>query len=78
MPHPRLDGVVGSWHLYALVEEAIKRREIPAARTSRVDWKEGGVISPRREYRTGRGNSWLKLPSLIRVGCCGKGRLLRG
>jgi hypothetical protein len=61
--------VVSHWHklienfqtssleFYVSVEEAIKRREIPDTSTSRVDWKEGGVLSAKREYlRVSRGN----------------------
>src|SRR2546422_481658 len=35
---------------YASVEEAIKRRGIPDAKTTRVDWPEAGPFSPKREY----------------------------
>src|SRR5437899_9504599 len=35
---------------YTAVEQAIARREVPAAKLSRVDWREGGVLSARREY----------------------------
>lgn len=54
--------VVSHWHklftayhtssqdFYGLVEEAIRRREVPNARLSRVAWREGGVISAEREY----------------------------
>jgi hypothetical protein len=35
---------------YAAVELAIQTRQVPDARTSRVDWKEGGLLSARREY----------------------------
>lgn len=41
---------------YASVEAAIQKRELSAARTSRVQWFEGGVLSARREYlRVSRG-----------------------
>ena len=41
---------------YSAVESAIERREIPDTSTSRVDWKEGGLLSARREYlRVSRG-----------------------
>ncbi len=41
---------------YTAVEAAIKRREIPEVSISRVDWKEGGLLSARREYlRVSRG-----------------------
>lgn len=40
---------------YAAIEEAIRRREIPEARTSRVTFHEGGVLSAERIYlRVGR------------------------
>jgi hypothetical protein len=54
--------VISHWHhpienfqtspleFYAAVEEALRPREIPDISTSRVDWKEGGVLSARREY----------------------------
>lgn len=35
---------------YTAVEEAIARREIPDVELSRVDWKEGGVLTAKREY----------------------------
>ena len=35
---------------YSSVEAAIERRQIPDTSTSRVDWKEGGLLSARREY----------------------------
>jgi hypothetical protein len=35
---------------YAAVERSIRSRQIPDTRTSRVDWKEGGLLSARREY----------------------------
>lgn len=42
---------------YALVEEAVARREIPDVTISRVEWKERGLLSDRRTYlRLCRGN----------------------
>jgi hypothetical protein len=35
---------------YASVEQAIQKRQIPNARTSRVDWREAGPLSAKREY----------------------------
>ncbi len=35
---------------YTAVEQAIERRQIPDVKPSRVDWKEGGVFSAKREY----------------------------
>ena len=62
MTQSSMKDVVAHWHklienfqttsvgFYASVEEALKRRKIPGLRTSRVDWNEGGILSPRREY----------------------------
>lgn len=46
---------VGNFHtstmeFYTAVEEALQPHEVPGLSTSRVDWKEGGAISARREY----------------------------
>lgn len=35
---------------YASVEEAVKGRKLPGASLSRVEFKEGGVLSAKREY----------------------------
>jgi hypothetical protein len=35
---------------YASVEESVKGRELPGASLSRVEFKEGGVLSAKREY----------------------------
>lgn len=35
---------------YARVEQALVRREIPDVRTARIEYKESGVLSARREY----------------------------
>lgn len=35
---------------YAAVEAALEQRKVPGLKTSRIDWNEGGVISPKREY----------------------------
>jgi hypothetical protein len=61
-------GVISHWHtlienfqvspleFYSQVEAALRLRQIPDASTSRVDWKEGGLLSARREYlRVARG-----------------------
>jgi hypothetical protein len=57
-----LDDVVSHWHklvedfqttslgFYDAVEKALEKRNIPKLKTSRVDWQEGGALSPRREY----------------------------
>ena len=54
--------VVSHWHrpienfttstldFYASVEAALQPRQIPEYTTSRIDWREGGVLSARREY----------------------------
>lgn len=54
--------VISHWHLlmenfetsgmefYAAVEEALKERSIPDIELSRVEWKEGGLATARREY----------------------------
>lgn len=42
---------------YASVEQAIERRHLPDTIRSRVDWREGGVLTARREYlRVTRGS----------------------
>lgn len=41
---------------YTSVEEAVGRRQLPKAELHRIDWPEGGLLSPKREYlRVGRG-----------------------
>ncbi len=35
---------------YTAVERAVEQRQIPDARRSRVDWREGGLLSAKREY----------------------------
>ncbi len=41
---------------YASVETAIQKRQVPHCEISRVDWREGGVLSAKREYlRVSRG-----------------------
>lgn len=65
---PRKPVVVSNWHklyerfstssleFYAAVEDAIKQREIPELKFSRVMWKESGVLSAKRQYlRIARG-----------------------
>lgn len=54
--------VVSHWHhpvehfstsamdFYASVEAALQPRQIPGYSTSRIDWRESGVLSARREY----------------------------
>ncbi len=68
MARPSLDLVLSHWckpfenfqasamAFYSAVEAALKRREIPDAATSRIDWKEGGLLAAKREYlRVSRG-----------------------
>lgn len=62
MARPSLDLVLSHWYklienfqaspkaFYSAVEEALKRREIPDAATSRFDCKEGGLHTSKREY----------------------------
>lgn len=35
---------------YKAVEEAIERRKIPDSSRSRIDYREGGLLSAKREY----------------------------
>jgi len=35
---------------FAQVEAALEKRQIPGAKRSRVDWREGGLLSAKREY----------------------------
>ena len=64
---PAIDKPIGHWstlveglqaspqECYAAIEDAIRRREIPDVRTSRVTFKESGVLSAERIYlRVGR------------------------
>ena len=61
--------IISHWHtlvddfntsgldFYAQVEEAIRTREVPDVEFSRVEYKEGGIGSAKREYlRVARGN----------------------
>lgn len=46
-----LEGMqASSQEFYVSVEEAVKKRQIPDAKISRVDWHEGGMFSAKREY----------------------------
>ncbi len=46
-----LEGLQASpLEFYIAVEAAIKKREIPDVETSRIDWRESGLLSARREY----------------------------
>lgn len=35
---------------FAAVEDAIEARRVPDTRRSRIDWKESGILSAKREY----------------------------
>jgi hypothetical protein len=48
--HPIENFQTSPLDFYAAVEQALRPREIPDISTSRVDWKEGGLLSARREY----------------------------
>lgn len=62
MPQPPMGNVVAHWHkligdfqtspkdFYTAVEAALDRQKVPGLSTSRVDWHEGGILSPEREY----------------------------
>lgn len=62
MAHTSPELVISHWYnlmenfqaspkeFYASIEAAIQRRGIPDAKTSRVDWQEGGMFSAKREY----------------------------
>jgi hypothetical protein len=40
---------------YASVERGVEARRVPDAHTTRVEWREGGILSAKREYlRVGR------------------------
>src|SRR5438874_1365988 len=55
-------GVISHWHklfdnfqaspleFYSSVEAALQPRRVADISTSRLDWKEGGMVSARREY----------------------------
>lgn len=62
MAQAPLEAVVSHWSIlienfqasplafYEAVEAALKRREIPATRNARVDYREAGLVSANREY----------------------------
>lgn len=56
--HALIDGFnTSSMDFYAAVEEAVQAREVPATTFSRIEFKEGGFASAKREYlRIERGN----------------------
>jgi len=73
-PKGGVDSAIGHWsqlleglqaspqEFYAAVEAALKKREIPDCRVSRVDWREGGLVSAKREYlRAERGDHLIDI-----------------
>ena len=48
--HPLENFQTSTMEFYAAVEQALAPKLIPDYSTSRVDWREGGVLSARREY----------------------------
>jgi hypothetical protein len=48
--HPVENFQTSTMEFYAAVEQALKPREIPDYSVSRIDWREGGVLTARREY----------------------------
>ncbi|HEX4007109.1 MAG TPA: hypothetical protein VHX60_13115 [Acidobacteriaceae bacterium] len=48
--HPIGNFQTSAMEFYAAVEVALKPREIPDYSVSRIDWREGGVLTARREY----------------------------
>ena len=46
-----LEGVKASpMDFYASVDKAVAQRVVPDSKCSRVDWREGGLLSAKREY----------------------------
>jgi hypothetical protein len=48
--HPIENFQTSTMEFYAAVEQALVPKQIPDYAASRVDWKEGGLLSARREY----------------------------
>ncbi len=48
--HPIENFSTSTMEFYTAVEQALKPREIPDYSVSRIDWREGGVLTARREY----------------------------
>ena len=48
--HPIENFSTSTMEFYTAVETALKPREIPDYSVSRIDWREGGVLTARREY----------------------------
>jgi hypothetical protein len=54
--HPIENFQTSTMEFYTAVEQALKPREVPDYSVSRIDWREGGVLTARREYlRIGHG-----------------------
>ena len=59
---PSATDIFANWHhlienfqaspmdFYSQVELALQKRQIPGIKGSRVDWREGGILSSKREY----------------------------
>ncbi len=48
--HPIENFQTSTLEFYAAVEQALQPRQIPDYSVSRIDWREGGVLTARREY----------------------------
>ena len=48
--HPIENFQTSTMEFYAAVEVALQPRQIPDYTVSRIDWREGGVLTARREY----------------------------
>src|ERR1017187_1620599 len=48
--HPIENFQTSTMEFYAAVEQALQPRQIPDYSVSRIDWREGGVLTARREY----------------------------
>src|ERR1700734_4010893 len=48
--HPIENFQTSAMEFYAAVEQALLPRQIPDYSVSRIDWREGGVLTARREY----------------------------
>jgi hypothetical protein len=48
--HPIENFQTSPMEFYASVEQALQPRQIPDYAVSRIDWREGGVLTARREY----------------------------
>jgi len=48
--HPVENFATSAMEFYAAIELALQPREIPEYSTSRIEWRESGVLSARREY----------------------------